>query len=132
MTEMGSELEYAETLWDRVSAFDSRPDIGSAVGLADRLARYIGGDPIVYTSATSASFNAPTLLPDEPRARSALIHVTGAACFYRLDGTVPATSGEQTLPVGTVIYLTGQPSIKGLIFMAVGITACKLTVTYFD
>lgn len=131
-TELPDEMQAYGELFGQVSAYDSRADVGYAVGIVPRIARRISGDPVKYFTATSPNFNVSATLPDDPRAKSALCQVVGAPCFFRLDGTPPALAGEQTLPVGTMFLLTGVPSIKGFTFTATGIVACIITVNYFD
>lgn len=133
MTEIPfNDMQAIEELFGAVASFDSRPDVGFAVGIIPRLARYVSGDPIKYFSVSSPSFNNPQILPDEPRAKSASCQVIGNPCFYRMDGTPPALANEQTLPVGAVFLLTGMPSIKGFTFVSTGIIASIIAVTYFD
>jgi hypothetical protein len=132
MTEMASELEGMESLFDRPAAFDSRPDIGNAVGIIERLARYLTGDPLTYQTATSANTTSPTVLPDEPRARSAVIQVISGSLFYRMDGSVPGAANEQSMAPGTIATLTGMASIKGFIFISTSATPCKISINYYD
>ncbi len=120
-----------EMAYDR-SGFDTRPDIGLPTGLVRRMLRYFQGNPVSYFLVSSPNNTTPTVLPDEPRAQSAVIQIIGARMIYRTDGTNPSTGTEQILPVGTIITLTGRETIKGFIFAAVGATQCSLAVNYFD
>lgn len=132
MTILPGDITELEHWADSRQNFDIRPDIGVMTGIAERLLRYIGGDPVLYVSVTSANFSTPKTLPNEPRARLAVCQVLVNPCFYRTDGTIPATSNEQTLQVGDIIRLYGQPTIQGFIFQAVSISACILAVNFYD
>ncbi len=132
MSSMPDEAAALAELFTQVPAFDFRPDVGYAIGVIPRLARYLLGDPVKYFNVSSANFNTPVTLPDDPRAKSAVLQVIGQACFYRTDGTIPATSNEQTIPAGSIVTLTGMPTIKGFVFSAVSISTCFIAVTYYD
>lgn len=132
MTEMQPPQGIVESLFDSRPVFDSREDIGAMTGYVERALRYFAGDPIRIVQVTSASFNAPQGLPDESRARSALVHITGAPCFYGTDGTSPVLTNGQTVPVGTIFTLTGQPTLRGFQFAAIALVACIANVTFYD
>jgi hypothetical protein len=132
MTVIPGELSDTELFTDSRQRFDSRPDIGPMTGIGERLARYLGGDPIAYTTATSPNSSTISQLPNESRARVAVITVITGPCFYRTDGSNPATTTEQVLQIGDVVTLSGQPTIQGFKFAASGNTACNLAINYYD
>ena len=90
--------------------------VGAVGGLVVRLARFLGGDPITSFLVTSANPGAPAFLPDSPGALSATFVVQGNPISYTLDTSAPVNGTSPSLPVGTVITLTGLPSIKAFQF----------------
>ena len=132
MSVMPPELSALEDWEDTRQGFDTRADIGPTQGIADRLLRYLQGNPISYQRVTSANFSSPQTLPNVAGARSVILQVIGAPCFYRVDGGSPLTNNEQTLPVGTNVTLIGQETIQGFIFIATGIQGCTVAATYYD
>lgn len=131
-TQLPTEAQALQELFGQIAAYDYRADVGYAVGIIPRLSRYLLGDPVKYFSVSSPNFSTPTVLPDDPRAKSAVIQVIGERCTYRLDGTTPALANEQILQIGTVVTLTGMPTIKGFVFQSVSLNTSVLAVTYFD
>lgn len=112
------------------TAFVAQEHVGILGGLLLRLARFLGGDPTQQISVVVA-FNTSTGLPDNTPAHSAVFQVTAAPIAWRVDGGV-ATVADIQAPVGTIIVLTGQPTIKG--FRAVGtqLQAATLFGSYYD
>jgi hypothetical protein len=121
-----------ERLFDGRQRFDSRPDIGPAEGLISRELRWFQGNPIRYAQATSANFNAVTILPNESRARTAVMNLIGAPIFYRDDGTTPIVNADQTLGINGQIILTGMESIQNFVFIASSITPATLCINFYD
>lgn len=132
MSILPGEWTELESIGDSRQDFDSRFDIGASQGVIDRLLRFLQGNPIAYARPSSANFSSPATLPRNDQARTAQLQVINAACFYRTDGSQPLTNNEQTLPVGTNVTLIGQETIQGFTFIATGIQACTIAVTYYD
>lgn len=105
--------------------------VGILGGLLIRLARFLQGDPALQFIATSANFATPATLPDNTVASTAVLHVQGNPCNYRVDGQQP-NGNDPLLPVGSVITLTGTPTIKGFVFVSSSVGASNLTGAYFD
>jgi len=93
---------------------------------------YFMGNPIRSIQVQSANSATPVTLPDESRAMTASCQVLGAPIIYRPDGTVPNPALDQTLPVGTIITLTGIESIKAFVFAASAAIQATLAVNYYD
>lgn len=124
--------EIVSELVDQAPTFASRTDIEERVGLIARMLRYFQGNPVKYFQVSSVNSATPTVLPDDPRARSAYCVVLGAPIIYRTDGTNPTPALDQTLPVNSIITLTGFESIKGFVFAAAAAVQATLTVNYYD
>ena len=115
------EAEYGETeAW------------GGPVPLLARLMREFAGNPVGRILATSANSTTPAGMPDNQNAKSAILYVTGAGAVIRTDGGVPVSGTDILAVVGSFIYLTGQPTIKGFQFVAAGAVASTLAGQYFD
>lgn len=115
--------KLATSMWPQES-------VGIGGGLLIRLARFLGGDPVIPVSVTAPALT-NAQLPDDVRAESATLQVTGNPCNYRMDGgTVLAT--DAVLQVGTFITLTGHPSIQSFRFAGTAAGASTLTGSYFD
>ncbi len=125
-------LGIAEQAYDERPRFANRDDVGDTMGLLSRMLRYFQGNPVSYKTADSANFTIFSILPDEPRAQTAVITVVNASCFYRTDGTNPATNNEQILTPGSIVTLYGQETIKGFIFAATAVANCHLAISYYD
>ncbi len=121
-----------EEIADEQQRFATRSDIGDTRGVIQRLLAYLGGNPVTYFNRTSVSNVDFQRLPDESRAMQAVLQVTVAPIIYRTDGTNPGGATEQILTVGTIITLTGQPSIKGFVFAASGAAAASVAINYYD
>jgi hypothetical protein len=114
----------AEAMWGQENV-----DIGGSLLL--RLARFLGGDAAQWILVTSASTAAPVGLPDNTNAMSATLHVTGNPIQYRVDGSAPVAT-DPVLPVGTIITLTGRPTIQSFRFVSTVATAASLVGAYYD
>ena len=126
--------------WDDVRAdyalleaeFGETEAWGGPVPLLARLMREFAANPVGRINVTSASSAAPTGLPDNQNAKSCILYVLGASAVIRTDGSPPVTGADMVAVPGSLIYLTGQPTIKGFQFAAVAAVACTLTGQYFD
>lgn len=122
----------AERLFDGRSRFDTRPDVGPAEGLISRELRWFMGNPVRYVTASSPNFNTFATLPNESRARTAVMSLIGANIFWRDDGTNPVVNADQLLQVNGQIILTGVESIQNFVFVAAGISQATLCINYYD
>ena len=104
---------------------------GLLAGILLRLARYLGGDPAQWLIVTSANFTTVAQLPDNTNAQSFIGQVTGNSIQYRIDGSTPIAS-DPLLPPGTVVTLTGRPSIQSFRFLSNSIGAASLVGAYYD
>ncbi len=126
--------------WDDVRAdyalleaeFGETEAWGGPVPLLARLMREFAANPVGRIVATSANQTTPAGLPDNQNAKSCVLYVTGAGAVIRTDGGVPVSGTDMLAVVGSFIYLTGQPTIKGFQFVAAGAVACTLAGQYFD
>jgi len=104
--------------------------VGALGGLLLRLARFLGGDPAQWIVVT-ATFGNPIGLPDNTNGMSCVLTVTGQPCTWRMDGTAPV-AGDPVLPVGTIITITGRPSIQSFRFATTSIAPSILVGSYYD
>lgn len=112
-------------------AFTGQEGTDVAGGLVERAARYLSGDPAGNIFATSPNFTVPSILPDLPGVKSALVYVDNSSINARWDGSVPVADSDFFIPQGSYIILTGVPSIKGFQFVSVGLAAANLFGCYF-
>ncbi len=120
---------------DRASAYDvddPRPGQGTMVPLYTRLLRAFSGDPVLYGTIVSTGTGDVHTLPDHADARQAVIHVAGNNILYRVDGLPPTPAGDQTVQQGSVLTLTGQPTIKGFQFASAVAGNATIFFTYYD
>lgn len=110
-------------------SFAGQEDVGLGGGLAIRLARYLMGDPALALNVT-VPFNTPTPLPDNTPAHTAVFIVVAAPIKFRLDGSPPQAS-DAVLPIGTIVTLTGQPTIKAWQASSQSLTSATLAGAYF-
>jgi hypothetical protein len=101
-------------------------------GLILRLARYLGGDPAAPVSVASAGTPNTAALPDNTTAESALLQVQGAAILYRTDGQDPAVAGGVSVVVGSMLTLTGKPTLRAFRFVSASAATATLAGSYFD
>jgi hypothetical protein len=113
------------------AAFSGQEEVGLWGGLLLRLYRFLGGDPSVAVAVTSAGSADPHGLPDNVPAHSAVLHVQGNAVAYTMDGTVPLAASSPQISEGSIITLTGQPSIKGFQFCSAVAGAATITGYYY-
>lgn len=111
-------------------SFAGQEDAGALAGLLLRLARYLQGDPSAPLNVT-VPFGATTQLPDNTPAQSAVFTVTVSPIFYRMDGGNPGAV-DSPVPVGAVVTLTGQPSLKGFRATSGAIASAVLTGSFYD
>jgi hypothetical protein len=111
-------------------AFVAQEHVGILGGLMLRLARYLQGDPSA-TIGVAAGFGVTAQLPDNAPALTAVVVVTAQPIFFRTDG-IPPTSLDPILQPGTVITLTGQPSIKGFRFTTATATPASVNGSFYD
>lgn len=97
-----------------------------------RLARFLGGDPMVPINVTSTGAANTQVLPDAPGAQSAVVQVSGAGISYRVDGGDPASGGGVSVAAGSYITLTGIPTIKGFRFVSAIAANATLLGAFFD
>lgn len=112
-------------------AFVGQESAGLLASMLLRLARYLGGDPSLPVLVTSANFTTPALLPDSTNVRQAVLVVTGNSIQYRIDGNNPLAS-DPLAPPGTVLTLTGKPTIQAFRFQSNSIGAASLVGSYYD
>lgn len=113
-------------------SFTNQEGVGVAGNILLRLARYLQGDPAQWVTVTSANNTTPVGLPDNQVAMSAVLHVTGSPITYREDGTPPINGTDPVLPVGTIITIMGQPSMRSFRFVSNQISAAVLIGCYYD
>lgn len=119
------EHDYSPGLRRLAESFRGQESLGIAGNLLVRLARFLLGDPSAPLSVTSANSTTPQLLPDNTPALSAVFTVSGASIIYTMDGTVPVGSSPQ-IQIGSIVTLTGQPSLKAFQFAAIGLQAASV------
>lgn len=132
VTEIPGELSELELWTDQRSRFDSRADVGPMTGIAERLMRFLQGDPIsdfTVTSTGTADFHT---VPVSDSARSVTFQVITNTIVYRLAGTTPNTGVERTAIAGTIITLYGQPSMFGFQFASSVAGNASISGTFFD
>jgi hypothetical protein len=130
----------AEQPWDDVRAdyalleaeFGETEAWGGPVPLLARLMREFAGNPVGRVSVTSANSSTPVGLTDNQNAKSCILYVTNSGAVVRTDGGVPVSGSDMLVVVGSYIYLTGQPTIKGFQFVAAGAFAATLVGQFFD
>jgi len=93
--------------------------------------RAITGDPIDDRSVTSTGATDVHNLPRIDRALSCVAYVSGADIIVRLAGGSPLAPWGHVVSQGTLITLTGQPSMLGFSFVSVGAVPATLFVTYY-
>jgi hypothetical protein len=103
---------------------------GVLASLLVRLTRWLGGDPAGYISVTGITTGAAVGLPDLPGVQSAVLYVGGGGVNLRMDGGIPVSGVDLAVVAGSLIVLTGVPTIKGLLAVAASGTA-SLTGCYF-
>lgn len=124
---------YAPPGYRRLAeSFAGQEDVGLAGNLLHRLARYLGGDPSAPINVVSASSAAPAGLPDNTPASSAVFHVVGNPINYTLDGTVPGATTLNQIPAGSIVTLTGQPSLRAFQFCSAVATAATISGYFYD
>ena len=114
------------------ASFVGQEDVGVLGSLLLRLARYLGGDPSLYVLVTSTGTANSVGLPDNTPAQSATLHVTGNPICYRTDGSPAIAGTDAQLPTGTIITLTGTPTLKGFQFCSAVAGNASLVGEYFD
>jgi hypothetical protein len=107
-------------------------DAGVAGGLLLRLARYLGGDPAGPINVTSTGVANTQGLPDQALAQSAVVQVQGNSIVYRVDGVDPATGGGPVIVAGSIITLTGTPTMRAFRFVSAVAGNASIVGTYFD
>jgi hypothetical protein len=112
-------------------AFGGAEGGGLASQVIQRLVRFLGGDPIARISAQSASSANPAKLPVQSDAQSAVLYVSDNSVFYRLDGTVPAVGADQFIVQGSIVILTGQPSLQNFQFVSAAAGPANIFGTFF-
>lgn len=132
MTEIPGELSELELWTDQRSRFDSRTDVGPMTGIAERLMRFLQGDPISDFTVTSTGTGDFHTVPVSDSARSVTFQVITNTIVYRLAGTTPNTGVERTAIAGTIITLYGQPSMFGFQFASSVAGNASISGTFFD
>jgi hypothetical protein len=112
--------------------FVGQEHVGILGSLLMRLARFLGGDPSAPISVTSTGTGNPQLLPDNTPALSAVLHVTGNNIIYRMDGQPPAIANDPVIQVGSIITITGRPSLRGFQFASAVAGSATLTGSFYD
>lgn len=125
-----SELKGRQAIWTALTGNFDR--WGGRLPLLQRMMRAYGGDPALYLTATSANTAAVTALPDHPYAETAHFYVSDNSLFYRTDAGNPVANADFFVPQGSVIELTGLPTIKGFRFISAGGTPCNLYGSFYD
>ena len=111
---------------------DPRGERGTMVPLYTRFMRANAGDPCGYQTITSTGTGNVQTLQNVPDARQALIHVAGNDILYRVDGAPPTAAGDQRIQQGSVVTLTGKPTILGFQFVSAVAGNATIFVTYYD
>lgn len=111
---------------------DPRPERGTMVPLYTRMMRAFQGDPIGYGTITSTGTGNVQTLPNKDDARTCVVYVAGNSIIYRVDGSSPAASGDQTIQEGSTVTLTGKPTILGFQFASAVAGNAILYFTYYD
>lgn len=113
-------------------SFMGQENAGALAGLLLRLARFLGGDPTTPINVTSTGVSNTQGLPDSPGAQSAVVQAGGAGISYRTDGGDPANGGGITVVAGSLITLTGTPTIKGFRFVSASAAVSTIVGTFYD
>jgi hypothetical protein len=124
-------LTVLHYLVDQLQGFSSREDVGIETGLIDRMIRAFIGDPITETSLTSTGTSNVIGLPNTADALSAIIHVSGADIYYRVDGLPPNAAGDNLVQAGSIITLTGQRTLTAFQFCSAIGSSATLYVTFY-
>jgi hypothetical protein len=111
--------------------FVGQEHVGIFGSLLIRLARFLGGDPSLQVAVTSTGIGNTQTLPDNTPALSAVLTVAGSAINYRMDGA-PPTVNDPLIPLGSIITITGVPSLKGFTFASNTSTAAQLLGAMYD
>ncbi len=125
-----SELKGRQALWTAITGNLER--WGGRLPLLSRMMRYFGGDPAAYFTVTSATSAAVTALPDHPYAESAHFYVSDNSLFYRVDGGNPVVNADFFVAQGSIVTLTGLPTIKGFRFISAAAAPCNLFGQFYD
>lgn len=112
------------------TAFVAQEHVGILGGLLLRLARYLQGDPSAPFNVQSAG-GGNSQLPDNVLAFSAVFVVTGGPILVRLDGGL-ILANDMLIQAGSVVTLTGQPTIKGFRFTSPTAATVSVVGQYFD
>lgn len=114
------------------TSFTGQEHTGVLGGLLLRLARFLGGDPALYVLVTSTGTGNPQGLPDSTTMQTAVLHVQGNPIAYRVDGGTPNPATDAIVQVGSVLTLTGFPTMKGFQFCSTVAAPATLVGAYYD
>lgn len=114
----------AESMW-------GQEQVGIGGSLLMRLFRFLSGDPSAPIVVTSPNNTTPVSLPDNTPAFSAVFTVSGNPIRYTMDGTNPNNANAAIIPIGSIVTLTGQPSIKGFQFVSTALGGSSISGYYY-
>lgn len=100
-----------------------------AAGLLSRMLQAFPGDPIDSEQIALSSAAVSHLNPPDS-AMSAVISVNATSCRVRFSGKQPTATVGVLIGVGTIIAVTGVPSLKGALFIGTA-AGSILDVDYF-
>lgn len=133
---MGSAAEDAALAW-LVGGVDGAPPDGpasanqlpGAPGLLARLSQTFQGDPCGPSEQLAVGAGIGRLNPPD-QANSATCSIAVQPVRLQTDGSTVTTALGLLLPVGTVIRLTGHPSMRGAQFLGT-VAGAVVDVLYF-